>query len=364
MKYTSEFTAAEIDSKLKEISAIKQNLIEVEEYLTNLQTAVENKVEKVEGKELSSNDFTDEYKTKVDGLENYDDTAIKSDIEELQTGKVDKETGKSLSTNDYTTAEKEKLAGIEAGANKIVVDTSLSSTSTNPVQNKAVNTALGTKANSADVYDKTTSDSRFLGINGTAVKAVADGTGANIADNFKSVKSDIAVNKTTLGIQCKNLLNENAYISSITLINRGTITKSGNSITLTATSDDCYTLPFNVAGGAYEIPVLPNTDYILSWDSDNTNYGVVYTFMNGLATTGNLKSINNHDAKQLRFKTNYNTTFITVRFGVTYTGDSITYSNIMLRYADIQDDTYEPYQPSLQEQIDALTTRISALEGT
>jgi hypothetical protein len=43
------------------------------------------------------------------------------------------------STNDYTTAEKNKLAGIQAGANKTVVDTALSTTSTNPVQNKTVN---------------------------------------------------------------------------------------------------------------------------------------------------------------------------------------------------------------------------------
>lgn len=46
------------------------------------------------------------------------------------------------STNDYTTAEKNKLAGIQAGANKTVVDTALSTTSTNPVQNKIVNAEL------------------------------------------------------------------------------------------------------------------------------------------------------------------------------------------------------------------------------
>ena len=36
-------------------------------------------------------------------------------------GKVDKETGKGLSSNDYTNAEKAKLDGIEAGANKTVI---------------------------------------------------------------------------------------------------------------------------------------------------------------------------------------------------------------------------------------------------
>lgn len=59
--------------------------------------------------------------------------------------KVDKVDGKGLSTNDYTTDEKTKLLGIETGANKTTVDTALSTTSTNPVQNKAVKTALDNK---------------------------------------------------------------------------------------------------------------------------------------------------------------------------------------------------------------------------
>ena len=53
---------------------------------------------------------------------------------------VPAETGKGLSSNDYTTEEKEKLAGVETGANKTTVDSALSSTSTNPVQNKIINT--------------------------------------------------------------------------------------------------------------------------------------------------------------------------------------------------------------------------------
>lgn len=44
-------------------------------------------------------------------------------------GKVDKVDGKGLSTNDYTTAEKEKLAGIATGANKTTVEDVLTSTS-------------------------------------------------------------------------------------------------------------------------------------------------------------------------------------------------------------------------------------------
>lgn len=73
------------------------------------------------------------------------DTAIDEvteSITNLEANKVDKVSGKGLSTEDYTTADKEKLAGIEEGANKTIVDTSLSSTSTNPVQNKVVQSAI------------------------------------------------------------------------------------------------------------------------------------------------------------------------------------------------------------------------------
>ena len=60
--------------------------------------------------------------------------------------KVDKADGKQLSTEDFTTALKNKLDGIAEGANKTVVDESLSESSANPVQNKAVYSALAGKA--------------------------------------------------------------------------------------------------------------------------------------------------------------------------------------------------------------------------
>ena len=116
-----------------------------------LQSNINSKVDKVAGKDLSTNDFTDDYKTQVNnnttarhshdnktvldettasytteektklaGLSNYDDTEVKASITALQNGKVDKENGKGLSTNDFTNAEKTKLSGIEAGAEKNV----------------------------------------------------------------------------------------------------------------------------------------------------------------------------------------------------------------------------------------------------
>ena len=60
-------------------------------------------------------------------------SGLSSTLTATVSNKVDKVSGKGLSTNDYTTNEKNKLAGIAAGANKTTVDSALSSTSTNPV---------------------------------------------------------------------------------------------------------------------------------------------------------------------------------------------------------------------------------------
>lgn len=59
----------------------------------------------------------------------------------VKDGYVAKVSGKGLSTEDYTTAEKEKLLNLK----NLTIDSELSSTSTNTVQNKAVNAALAGK---------------------------------------------------------------------------------------------------------------------------------------------------------------------------------------------------------------------------
>ena len=59
--------------------------------------------------------------------------------------KVGKEVGKTLTSNDFTNELKDKLDNIEVGANKTIVDTELSDTSNNPVENKVISVALGDK---------------------------------------------------------------------------------------------------------------------------------------------------------------------------------------------------------------------------
>ncbi len=91
-------------------------------------TALATKVDKVSGKELSTNDYTTAEKTKlaaISGTNTGDQDlsayatmtqlatkANASDVAASLATKVDKEIGKGLSSNDFTTAEKTKLAAI------------------------------------------------------------------------------------------------------------------------------------------------------------------------------------------------------------------------------------------------------------
>lgn len=70
--------------------------------------ALKRKVEKEDGKGLSTEDFTTQLKSKLNSLENYDDIEIKKQI----SSKVDKVEGKQLSTEDFTTPFKSKLEGL------------------------------------------------------------------------------------------------------------------------------------------------------------------------------------------------------------------------------------------------------------
>ena len=95
-------------------------------------------------------------------------------------GKVDKVEGKELSSNDYTDAEKTKLAGVATGANKTVIDSVLSTSSTNPVQNKVIQSALAGKAD-ADHVHNTFGSLTEIGITTfpTTMSAVASAMPAN-----------------------------------------------------------------------------------------------------------------------------------------------------------------------------------------
>lgn len=87
-----------------------------------------------------------------------------------------------------TAAMVTKLNGIASGANKTTVDSELSSTSTNPVQNKVINTALAGKANSSHgnhvPATQTANNATFLRNDNTWAKVTPANIGAQPAGSY------------------------------------------------------------------------------------------------------------------------------------------------------------------------------------
>ena len=150
------------------------------------------KVDKVTGKSL----IDDTEITRLASVENYDDTAIKADIAKkadataMSTaleGKVDKVEGKVLSSNDYTTAEKEKLAGLSNyNDTAIKADIAKKANAADVYTQTQVNTELGKKA------DKTTVESLTTTVNGKANKATTI-SGYGITDAYTKTEVDAKV---------------------------------------------------------------------------------------------------------------------------------------------------------------------------
>ena len=139
------------------------------------------------------------------------------------TTKVDKVDGKGLSTNDFTNAYATKLDGIEERATRVLVDTALSTSSTNAVQNKVVTARINEIAGTVGehtseiagikkdyvtktVYDKHVSDmnTTISGIN-EDIKEINDALGLSgdqentITDRIAALESDNTTNKSNIG---------------------------------------------------------------------------------------------------------------------------------------------------------------------
>lgn len=164
---------AKVDTEVVRLDDVSINLDDystTEQMNAAIASAIANKVDKVDGKGLSTEDFTTTLKEKLIALpEGAEANYIKSVSDEFTVstegklevkevapakvtglsnalaGKVDKVVGKDLSTNDYTSEEKEKLSGIENGANKNLIEViKLNNVALN-ISEKAVNIPLATE---------------------------------------------------------------------------------------------------------------------------------------------------------------------------------------------------------------------------
>lgn len=129
------------------------------------------------------------------------------------TGHVTSAQGRTVTLPDNTATQsakglmsatdKTKLDGIASGANKTTVDSTLSSTSTNPVQNKVINTALAGKAASSHTHAATQitglTASRALATNssGQVVASSVSNTELSYLDGVTSAVQTQLNNKAT-----------------------------------------------------------------------------------------------------------------------------------------------------------------------
>ena len=213
-------------SLVVDLPFITVDLTDIETALSAIQSALEDKVDKVEGKGLSTNDFTDALKDKLDGIEsgaqvntvtgvkgsaeaeyrtgNIDitkaniglgnvnntsdaDKPISTAVQTALNNKVDKETGKGLSTNDFTDALKTKLDGIETGA-EANVQADWNQTDTN------ADDYIKNKPTVPTATSQLTNDSGFI----TASQAPVQGVKGDAETDYRT--GNVNITKTNIGL--------------------------------------------------------------------------------------------------------------------------------------------------------------------
>lgn len=109
---TGQSTSSDYQLTKEKVEGVLTGEITSHNHSSQLATALVNYVQKVAGKDLSTNDFTDELKQKLEGLSNYNDTAVQAAIAAINT-RIDTLLGTSASEAIDTFNEIEAfLAGI------------------------------------------------------------------------------------------------------------------------------------------------------------------------------------------------------------------------------------------------------------
>lgn len=173
---------------------------------------LETKVDIEVGKGLSTYDFDNEHKSKLDSIEkgaqvnpDLSPYALTTDVNTLLANKVDKDGAKVLSTNDYTDADKTKLSGIEAGAQ--------------------VNPDLTPYAKTAEVNSKLTTKVDKVEGKGLSTEDFTTQEKADLA-NLKAKRFDVAVDGVAITPQGGYVYIETTYADRIiqeTDINGGAV---------------------------------------------------------------------------------------------------------------------------------------------
>ena len=129
--------------------------------------------------------------TRATGIE----SVLRTDVDSLSTNKVDKVSGKGLSTNDYTTPEKNKLAAIEAEANKYVLPAATTTTLGGIIVGDRLSIDSTGKLVATYTYTLPTASSTVLG--GVKTGSNITNTDGTISLTKANVTSALGVDPTT-----------------------------------------------------------------------------------------------------------------------------------------------------------------------
>lgn len=214
----------------------------------------------------------------------------------------------------FSPQERDKLNTIEEGANKTIVDTSLSSTSSNAIANKAVQSAIQTltdsKANKSDIPTKVsqlTNDSGYLTSSTTPVKSVNGKTGA-----VTLTSSDVGLGNVN-NTSDANKPVSTAQAAAIKVVQDGLNDHTGNEdihFTATertklagiATGANKYTHPTSgVTAGTYRSVTVDSNGHVTNGTNPTTlaGYGITDAEAKGTVNTHNTSTSAHNDIRLL-----------------------------------------------------------------
>ena len=273
-----------------------------------------------------------------------DSTGVSDLVNEIANQVSNKYATKAIATQSanglMSSSDKVKLDGIATGANKTVVDTALSSTSTNPVQNKVINSALAGKAASSHTHSSYVNQNAFSNITVGSTTVSADsatdtltlvaGSNITITPDATNDKVTIASTNTWRGIQ--NNLTSNSTTDSLSAA-QGKVLKglvdskaaSSHTHTKSQITDFPSSLPAN-GGTAHEV-LTPSSKAHLYEDGEGGNLslcapdGIHFMEMDLYNNEGFRMYFGDRTKDELYFPVSYN--FNTGKFNINGDADTV-----------------------------------------
>ena len=280
-------------------------------------------------------------KNSAKGGGTYDDTAIKADISALQTGKADKSDVYTKSETD--SAITSKVAEIVADAPEDFDTLKEMSDWIASHENSAsaMNSAIQTNADNISNLQENKANASDL--NNYVTKITGKGLSTNDYTTAEKEKLAGLENYDDTGVNNKLYL----ILSSIGMNKKNLCPVSGGSVTnsgyVIGTSTNYYPIK------------LKSDNYTISWECNTTTGQSEIKFYDSNKTQIINKGLNNSASVIFDITIPKETSYFTI-----YTNTSNTISNLMIRYKNITDGTYEPYTDDLQTQINNILARLTA----